>query len=65
MDFIHYGSKTRHVARLYAGDVLTLDGKARYEWRHGIRPRMADEWDRETFPRQLRYSVSFWTVVNK
>jgi alkylated DNA repair dioxygenase AlkB len=65
MDLIHYGSKTKHITRLYAGDILTLDGKARYEWRHGIRPRMADEWDGETYPRQLRYSVSFRTVVNK
>ena len=65
MDFIHYGSKTRHVARLYVGDIITLDGKSRYEWRHGIRPHMADEWDGKTFPRQLRYSVTFRTVVNK
>lgn len=45
--------------RLEPGSVLTIQGKARYEWEHGIQETMVDVVDGgETIKRKIRVSIT-------
>jgi alkylated DNA repair dioxygenase AlkB len=48
---------------LEPGSLFVLSGPARYDWRHGIAPRMTDRWNGERLTRQRRVSVTFRTVL--
>ncbi|KAF8939527.1 hypothetical protein BGZ47_008132 [Haplosporangium gracile] len=44
--------------RLEPGSVLTIQGKARYEWEHGIQEMMEDLVEGEGIKRKIRVSVT-------
>lgn len=50
--------RNKHDILLRPGDVLALSREARYDWEHGIQPRLADEIDGEWIERGTRISVT-------
>ncbi|KAF9929397.1 hypothetical protein FBU30_001601 [Linnemannia zychae] len=50
--------KPDFTVRLEPGSILTIQGKARYEWEHGIQEIMEDLFDGETIPRKIRVSIT-------
>jgi alkylated DNA repair dioxygenase AlkB len=48
---------------LLPGSVVLLNGKSRYDWKHGITPQMFDRLDGHDRPRDRRLSVTFRTVI--
>ena len=44
---------------LKGGDLLVMNGEARYRWRHGIRPRKTDWIDVVRSVRERRLSLTF------
>jgi alkylated DNA repair dioxygenase AlkB len=59
MDFLHRPTGERRSLRLELGSCLILSGEARYEWTHGIKPRLTDKGH----PRDRRVSLTFRTVT--
>ena len=47
---------------LEPGSLLTLEGDARYIWRHGIPARKTDRHDGRIIPRARRVSLTFRTI---
>ena len=59
MDFRRVDDDRDHVpVLLRPGDLLALQGEARWEWRHGIAERAADVWEGVRIPRRQRTSVT-------
>lgn len=50
---------------LRPGSVILLNGRSRYDWKHGISARMSDRLDGHNRPRARRVSVTFRTVILK
>ena len=50
--------------RLEPGDVLTLQGDARYSWTHGIASVETDMWQGRMIPRQQRISLTFRALTS-
>ena len=43
---------------LHAGDLLLMNGEARWQWMHGIDGVTADEWQGQTLHRAERVSIT-------
>jgi len=48
----------RQAAYLRPGDILALQGEARWSWAHGIAERAEDIWDGRAVPRGRRLSIT-------
>jgi len=60
MDLRHGISAQQKSLMLELGSVLILKGEARWEWEHGIRPRLTDHG----IPRQRRISITFRNALS-
>lgn len=63
MDFRHTQSQTHIPVWLEVGSLVTMQGEARYEWKHGIAARKTDVVEDQKVPRGRRVSLTFRTVV--
>lgn len=61
MDFIHAQTRDTKSILLDTGSVLVIEGDARYNWLHQIKPRRSDRG----IPRRRRVSLTFRNVVLK
>lgn len=63
MDFTHIGSKKRLEAILDRRSIVCMKGESRYEWMHGIIPRLADTIAGVRVNRHTRVSMTFRKVL--
>jgi alkylated DNA repair dioxygenase AlkB len=64
MGFTKLDDARRFSLLLEEGDLLLLRDEARYNWRHGIKPRKSDKWQNTVFPRARRVSLTFRKVLD-
>jgi len=64
MDFADSESGETTQLLLEPRSALVLSGEARYRRKHGIAPRMADEWKGQTIRRSRRVSLTLRNIVS-
>jgi len=62
MQFSRVGADPEEEILLEPRSLLLLSGEARWNWRHGIPARTADNWKRQERPRSRRVSLTFRIV---
>ncbi|KAK3287354.1 hypothetical protein CYMTET_5130 [Cymbomonas tetramitiformis] len=58
MTFTHVTTEAIRQVLLEPGDLLCMEGEARYDWMHGIDPCMQEEWKGATINRGRRISIT-------
>jgi alkylated DNA repair dioxygenase AlkB len=63
INFNNLATKARVSLFLEPRSLFVMQDEARYQWKHGILPRKADEYEGKTIQRNRRVSLTFRSVV--
>jgi alkylated DNA repair dioxygenase AlkB len=63
MDFVHIDGASEASIFLEPRSIIVMTGEARYDWRHSIAPRTADNFNGQVIERSRRVSMTFRNVL--